>query len=66
MTNSVKLFLRNKVYEVKPGMTLRDALKMNHILTEEVIGIRQGEVITDDEILKSGDEIKLIAAISGG
>ena len=61
-----KLFLRDKVYEVRPGMSLLDALKKNNIVPESVIAVRDGEMITDDEILRSGDEIKLIAVISGG
>jgi len=61
-----KLILRDKVYEVRPGMTLLDALKKSNIVPESVIAIRDGEMITDDEILRSGDEIKLVAVISGG
>ena len=63
---TVKLILRNKVYEVRPGMTLLDALKKSNIVPESVIATRAGEMIVDDEILKDGDEIKLIAVISGG
>jgi sulfur carrier protein ThiS len=47
-------------------MSLLDALKKSNIVPESVIAIRDGEMITDDEILRSGDEIKLIAVISGG
>jgi sulfur carrier protein ThiS len=61
-----KLVLRDKEYEVKAGMTLLDALKKSNIVPESVIATRDGEMITDDEILKNGDEIKLIAVISGG
>lgn len=62
----VKLILRKQEYEVRPGMTLLDALKKNNILPEGVLCTRGGELITEDEILKDGDVIKLIAAISGG
>jgi sulfur carrier protein ThiS len=62
----VKLILREKVYEVRPGMSLLDALRKSDIVPESVIATRDGEMITDDEILRSGDEIKLIAVISGG
>jgi sulfur carrier protein ThiS len=61
-----KLILRDKEYEVKPGMALLDALKKNNIVPESVIAIRNGEMITDDEILRAGDEVKLVAVISGG
>jgi sulfur carrier protein len=63
---TVKLILRDKEYEVKPGMTLLDSLKKISVLPESVIATRNGEMILEDEILKDGDVIKLIAVISGG
>lgn len=62
----VKLILRNKEYEVKPGMTLLSALEKISVVPESVIATRNGEMILDDEILKDGEVIKLIAVISGG
>jgi sulfur carrier protein len=62
----VKLVLRNKEYEVKPGMTLLSALQKINVVPESVIATREGEMILDDEILKEGDVVKLIAVISGG
>jgi len=62
----VKLILRDRVYEVRPGMSLLDALRKINIVHESVIAVRDGEMITDDEILRPGDEIKLVAVISGG
>ena len=61
-----KLILRDKEYEVRPGMSLLDALKKNNIVPEAVIAVRDGEMITDDEILRSGDVVKLVSVISGG
>jgi sulfur carrier protein len=63
---SVKLILRQNEYEVKSGMTLRDALKKAGLSSETVLAIRENEMITDDEILREGEVIKLIAVISGG
>ncbi len=62
----VKIILREKEYEVRPGMTLLSALQKISILPESVIATRAGELIEEDEILKEGEVIKLIAAISGG
>jgi sulfur carrier protein ThiS len=62
----VKLILRNQEYEVKPGMTLLSALQKINVVAESVIATREGEMILEDEILKDGDIIKLIAVISGG
>ena len=62
----VKLILRDKEYEVKPGMTLLSALQKIDVVPESVIATREGEMILEDEILKDGDLVKLIAVISGG
>lgn len=62
----VKLMLRDRVYEVKPGMSLLDALRKINVVPESVIAVRDGVMITDDEILRPGDEVKLVAVISGG
>jgi sulfur carrier protein ThiS len=47
-------------------MTLLSALQKINIVPESVIATRDGEMILDDEILKDGDVVKLIAVISGG
>lgn len=62
----VKLILRKQEYEVRPGMDLLAALKKCDIMPESVIATRKGELILEDEILKDGDVIKLVAVISGG
>jgi sulfur carrier protein ThiS len=62
----VKLILRDKEYEVKSGMTLLSALQKINVVPESVIATREGEMILEDEILKDGDVVKLIAVISGG
>ncbi len=63
---SVKLILRGKEYEVKPGMALRDSLLKIDVQPEAVLATRQGVMITEDEILRDGDVVKLISVISGG
>ncbi len=62
----VKLILRNQEYEVRAGMTLLSALEKIHLLPEGIVATRHGEMIEEDEILKDGDVVKLIMAISGG
>jgi sulfur carrier protein ThiS len=63
---SVKIIMRGKEYEVKPGMNLLSALKKIGVLPEAVIATCQGQMILEDEILKDGDVVKLISVISGG
>ena len=62
----VKLVLRKQEFEVRAGMTLLSALQKINILPEGIIAVRNGELIEEDEILKDGDVIQLISAISGG
>jgi sulfur carrier protein ThiS len=62
----VKLVLRGKEYEVKPGMTLRHSLLKVEINPVSVLATRQGELITEEEILHEGEVIKLVAVVSGG
>ncbi len=62
----VRLLLRDKEYEVRPGMTLLAALNKVQVLPESVIATREGEIILEDEILRDGEVIKLVAVISGG
>lgn len=63
---TVKLVLRNEEYEVRAGMTLQHALEKIAVDGNAVLATRDGELITDEEILQDGDRIKLIAVISGG
>ena len=63
---TAKIIIRNKEYEIKPGMTIRKALQKQNIEPDSVLITRNGELITDDEIIRTNDEIKLVPVISGG
>ena len=63
---SVKITLREQQYEIRAGMTVRHALLKLNIQPQTVLPTRADELITDEEILRDGDEIRLIAVISGG
>jgi sulfur carrier protein ThiS len=60
------LVLRGKRFEVRSGSTLRDAIRKIGLSPEAVLAARNGELITDDRILRPGEEIQLVAVISGG
>jgi sulfur carrier protein ThiS len=60
------LILRDKTFEVKAGMTIRNALEKIGIEPESVLATRKGELLTDDETIKEDDVIKLVSVISGG
>lgn len=63
---TAKFILRKKEYDVIAGMTVRHTLQKIGLDVESVIPTRNGELITDDEIVKEGEVIKLVAVISGG
>ena len=63
---AVTLRLRDQDYQVKPGMTLRDSLLKIGVLPESVLSVRDGELITEDEILQDGETVRLISVVSGG
>ncbi len=60
------LILRKQEFEIKHGMTVRKALEKLGFEPDSVLATRNGELLTDDEIVKENDEIKLVPVISGG
>lgn len=63
---TAKLTFRKQEFEVEAGITIYHALQKLGIDEHSVITTRDGDVLTDDEILQDGDVIKLVAVISGG
>jgi sulfur carrier protein ThiS len=61
-----KIIYRDKEYIVKHGMDLHITLAKLSILPDTVLPTRDGELITDDEIIQENEIIKLIPVISGG
>lgn len=62
----VELVLRDRKYMVTAGQTIRQALENLDIVPETVLPVRQGKLVPEDEILKEGESIRLVAVISGG
>jgi sulfur carrier protein ThiS len=48
---SGKIIIHKQEYEVKHGMTIRKALEKLEILPDSVLITRNGELVTDDEII---------------
>ncbi len=60
------LKLRGQVYTVPAGLRIREAIQHIGLTPESYLPVRDGELVPDDERLKPGDEIRLVAVISGG
>ena len=63
---SAEITLRDKTFEVPSGSTLRHTLEKIGVNPDSVLPTRAGELMTDDELIREGDRIRLIAVISGG
>lgn len=64
--NYVTLILKNKSYPMRAGIPLHKALRMLDLPANAHLALRDGQLITEDEMLKNGDCIELVAVISGG
>ncbi len=62
----MEITFRGKKWELKGGITARDALKKINIDPESVLIVVNDKLVTDDTVLKEGDQVKLVAVVSGG
>jgi len=62
----VKLKYRQQVWELEGDLTVRQAIEAVGLNPESVLVVREGELLTQDTRLRDGDEIRLVAVISGG
>jgi len=64
--HKVKVTFRDKQWEVRAGMTVRDAILKVGLDPQAVLPVRDGKLINEATILRQGDVIRLVAVISGG
>ncbi len=57
---------RDKEWQLKDGMTVRDAILKVGLDVEAVLAVREGQLINEETIIRDGDVIKLVAVVSGG
>lgn len=63
----LKAVFRGRVYEFdEERMKVSELLKRLNLSPESTLVVRNDEVLTEDEILRRGDEVRIISAISGG
>jgi sulfur carrier protein ThiS len=62
----MKLIYRDKEWELQGRWRVRDAIKEVGLLSQTVLAVRDGKLLTGDVMLEKDDEIKLIAVVSGG
>jgi sulfur carrier protein ThiS len=62
----VTFILRGKSYLTPGNITVAQALKRIGLSPEAYLFVRSGEVVTEDQFLHPGDEIRIVPVISGG
>jgi sulfur carrier protein ThiS len=61
-----RIVYRDKEWELKDGMTVRDAILKVGLDVEAVLAVRDDQLINEETLTRDGDVIKLVAVISGG
>lgn len=62
----VTLILRKKEYTVEGTITVKEALKQLGLSPESHLVLRDGELLNENDVLRNGEVVKLVAVISGG
>ncbi len=62
----MKIRYRDKEWELEGERTVREAIEAVGLTPERVIAVRDGKVLSQDTLLEEGEEIKLLAVITGG
>ena len=62
----LKIIYRDTEWDVRAGMTVRDAIIKVGLEPDEMLAIRNGELINEETLLAEHDVVKLIGVISGG
>jgi sulfur carrier protein ThiS len=65
-TGNVTISLRGKALSASAGKTLDRTLLSIGLQPLAYLAVRGDDLLTADEILKPGDEIRLVAVVSGG
>lgn len=64
---TITLRLRKKVYQLDDEkISVKDAMHKLGLSLEGYLFVRDDELLTENQMLKDGDEVKVIAVISGG
>jgi len=63
---TITIIYRNQETKFEKTITVKEALREMKLSAETHLAVKNGELVTEDEILRDGDIVKLVAVISGG
>ena len=66
VTQQATLKLKASSIPCRANIPIWKAMKENGFSQSAFLTIRDGALVTDDEILKAGDQVELIPVVSGG
>lgn len=64
--NQITLTLRGKETILPANISVHQALKRLGLSPEGYLVVRNGEVITEDQLLRPGERVRIVPVISGG
>ena len=65
-TAMVRIVGRDREWEIRAGMTVRDMILKLGLDPESQLAVRDGKLISDATLTRDGDVIRLVPVISGG
>ncbi len=64
---AIKFTLRKQEFQLEgPSIQVKSALQQLNLSPEAHLLVRDGELLNENDYLKDGDEVKIVAVISGG
>jgi thiamine biosynthesis protein ThiS len=57
---------RDQTWTFDESLTVMQMLNRVDLLPESVLVVRNGKLVTEDQRLSAGDEVKIVSVISGG
>ncbi len=66
MNKVIRVRFRDRTWTFDRKMTVKRLLEEVGLLPENVLVLRNGTMVTEDQHLYPGDEVKIVAVISGG
>ena len=64
---TIKLILRKQEYQLEEkSIQVKQALQQLNLSPEAHLLVRNGDLLNENDYLRDGDEIKIVAVISGG
>jgi len=62
----MQITYRDKNWSFDEPLTVLQMLKRADLLPESVLVVRNGKLVTEDQRLTPGDNVKIVSVISGG